>query len=53
MYDDPEYYTHGYNLGVESRNYFDRKDELLAHYDGEVEVLEEEVGGRGRMLELG
>lgn len=53
MYDDPEYYTHGYNLGVEDENYFERKDELLAQYDGEVEVLEGEVGGRGRMLELG
>ena len=53
MYDDPDYYTHGYNLGVETENYFERKDELLAQYDGEVEVLEGEVGGRGRLLEHG
>lgn len=53
MYDDEEYYTDGYNLGVESENYFDRKDELLAQYDGEVAVIEGEVGGKGALLELG
>ncbi len=53
MYDDPEYYTRGYNLGVEEQNYFERKDELLAQYDGEVAVLENETGGRGSLLELG
>lgn len=44
MYDDPDYYTHGYNLGVESENYFERKDDLLAQYDGEVAALERETG---------
>ena len=44
MYDDPGYYTHGYNLGVESDNYFDRQDELLVQYDGEVAALEAECG---------
>lgn len=53
MYDDPEYYTSGYNLGVEDVNYFERQDELLEQYDGEVEVLESEVGGKGSLLELG
>lgn len=53
MYDDPDYYTHGYNLGVEEVNYFERKDELLAQYDGEVAILEGEVGGKGALLELG
>lgn len=53
MYDDPEYYTHGYNLGVEDVNYFERKDELLEQYDGEVAVLEGEVAGKGSLLELG
>lgn len=53
MYDDPDYYTHGYNLGVEDQNYFERKDELLAQYDGEVAVIEAETGGQGRLLELG
>ena len=53
MYDDPDYYTHGYNLGVEEVNYFERKDELLEQYDGEVEALEREVAGRGAILELG
>jgi len=53
MYDDPEYYVHGYNLGVETQDYFERKDELLAQYDGEVATLEREVGGPGALLELG
>lgn len=53
MYDDPDYFVDGYNLGVEDECYFDRADELLAQYDGEVARLEAEVGGRGRMLELG
>lgn len=53
MYDDPEYFVDGYNLGVEDECYFDRGEELLAQYDGEVARLEAEVGGRGRMLELG
>lgn len=53
MYDDPEYYTHGYNLGVETENYFERRDELLAQYDGEIAALEREIGGPGGLLELG
>jgi len=53
MYDDPDYYTHGYNLGVETQNYFERKQELLEQYDREVEVLSGEVGGTGALLELG
>ncbi len=54
MYDDPDYYTEGYNLGVESENYFDRRDELLAMYDGVVAQYERECGiQRGRLLELG
>lgn len=53
MYDDPDYYTHGYNLGVETVNYFERKDELIAQYDGEVAALEAEVGGPGSFMELG
>jgi SAM-dependent methyltransferase len=46
MYDDPDYYTHGYNLGVETENYFARRDELLAHYDGVVAQVERETGLR-------
>lgn len=54
MYDDPDYYTDGYNLGVETENYFDRRDELLAQYDGVVAQYERETGlARGRLLELG
>ena len=53
MYDDPAYYGEGYNLGVESENYFERKDELLRLYDAELERIEREVGGRGDVLELG
>ena len=57
MYDDPDYYTDGYNLGVESENYFERKDELLAQYDGEVAAIEKECGLDPKqgpsMLELG
>ena len=53
MYDDPAYYVHGYNLGVETESYFERKDELLAQYDLEVALLEREVGGPGAVLELG
>ena len=54
MYDDPSYYTDGYNLGVESENYFDRKDELLALYDETVGELERELGvSQGDLLELG
>lgn len=53
MYDDADYYTHGYNLGVETDNYFERKDELLAQYDLEIAALEREVGGAGDLMELG
>lgn len=54
MYDDPDYYTEGYNLGVETQNYFSRKDELLAQYGGAVAKLERLAGkARGDLLELG
>ena len=53
MYDDEEYYTHGYNLGVEDQNYFERRDELVAEAEEEWAVIESEVGGRGAALELG
>lgn len=54
MYDDPGYYTDGYNLGVETENYFTRKDELVRKYDREVAALERELGiSRGDLLELG
>lgn len=54
MYDDPSYYTDGYNLGVETENYFDRKDELLEIYDGTVAEIEQELGlTKARLLELG
>lgn len=54
MYDDPDYYTDGYNLGVETENYFERRDELLAQYDGVVAQYEQETGlARGDLFELG
>jgi SAM-dependent methyltransferase len=54
IYDDPSYYTDGYNLGVETENYFDRREELIAQYDRAVAEIEEETGIReGRFLELG
>ncbi|MCK6447540.1 MAG: class I SAM-dependent methyltransferase [Planctomycetes bacterium] len=53
MYDDADYYTDGYNLGVETENYFARKDELLAHYDGVVAELERTLCEPGDLLELG
>jgi SAM-dependent methyltransferase len=53
MYEDPEYFTQGYNLGVETENYFERAQELLVQYDGEVAELERETGGFTRLLELG
>lgn len=53
MYDDPQYFTEGYNLGVETENYFERGAELLAQYDGEVARLEGETGGFRNLLELG
>lgn len=54
MYDDESYYTDGYNLGVESVNYFERKDELLAEYDETVAGLERELGlSQSSIFELG
>jgi SAM-dependent methyltransferase len=53
MYDDPEYYTHGYNLGVESENYFARRDELVAQYEGTARALAEELRGTGELYEIG
>ncbi len=54
LYDDPEYYTHGYNLGVETENYFARKDELVAQYETTLAEYERETGHvRGDLMELG
>ena len=56
LYGDPAYYTEGYNLGVETENYFARRGELLAQYDREVARLEHETGrgsSRGDLFELG
>jgi SAM-dependent methyltransferase len=53
MYDDPAYYTDGYNLGVETENYFERRDELVAQYEGTARDLAREIGGAGDLLELG
>ena len=53
MYDDPEYYTHGYNLGVESQNYFTRRDELVLQYEATARALAEEIGGMGELYEIG
>lgn len=58
LYSDPEYYDHGYNLGVETENYFARKDELLAQYDATIAQYEREIGvtpggPRGTLFELG
>ncbi len=54
MYDDADYYTDGYNLGVETQNYFERRDELLQQYDGVVAQYERETGiGKGTFFELG
>lgn len=54
LYDDPEYYTHGYNLGVETDNYFARKDELIAQYEETIAHYERETGhARGDLFELG
>jgi SAM-dependent methyltransferase len=54
LYDDPEYYTHGYNLGVETENYFARKDELIAQYEQTIAEYERETGMRGgELFELG
>ncbi|MBL8859891.1 MAG: class I SAM-dependent methyltransferase [Planctomycetes bacterium] len=54
LYDDPEYYTHGYNLGVETENYFARKHELIAQYEDTLAEYERETETRaGDLLELG
>jgi SAM-dependent methyltransferase len=53
MYEDPDYYTHGYNLGVESENYFARRDELVAQYEAAARELAEELGGTGELYEIG
>ena len=53
MYDDPDYYTHGYNLGVEDQNYFERRDELVAQYEATARALAEELGGTGELFEIG
>lgn len=54
LYDDPDYYTHGYNLGVETENYFSRRDELIAQYQETLAEYEREIGMRGgALLELG
>jgi SAM-dependent methyltransferase len=54
MYDDPAYYTEGYNLGVETENYFDRKDELVAQYETTARELAAELGLQGGdLFELG
>jgi hypothetical protein len=48
MYDDPDYYTHGYNLGVETQNYFLRKEELVAQYERTARRPLGGARGRGR-----
>ncbi|MBK7877430.1 MAG: class I SAM-dependent methyltransferase [Planctomycetes bacterium] len=53
MYSDPAYYTEGYNLGVETENYFDRRDELVQQYTETARALSAELGGTGELLELG
>lgn len=53
MYDDPDYYLSGYTLGVETRGYFERKDELITHYETVARDLAREAGGTGDLLELG
>ena len=53
MYDDESYYTDGYNLGVETENYFDRRDELVAQYEATSRELAREIGQTGDLLELG
>jgi SAM-dependent methyltransferase len=53
MYGDPDYYTDGYNLGVETENYFDRRDELVEQYEQTAAELAREIGHKGDLLELG
>lgn len=53
LYADPDYYTEGYNLGVETENYFTRRDELVAQYEVTARALAREIGKAGELLELG
>jgi SAM-dependent methyltransferase len=53
MYADPDYYTEGYNLGVETENYFERRDELIAKYEGTARDIAREIGRTADLLELG
>ncbi len=54
MYDDADYYTDGYNLGVETENYFARRDELIAQYGETVAEYERLTGiSKGAIFELG
>jgi SAM-dependent methyltransferase len=53
LYADPDYYTTGYNLGVETQNYFERQDELLELYGRTMAELERAGCAIGDMLELG
>ncbi|MAF65716.1 MAG: hypothetical protein CMJ84_08670 [Planctomycetes bacterium] len=53
LYGDPDYFTEGYSLGVETGSYFERRAELLARYDTEVASLERELGGPAALFELG
>jgi SAM-dependent methyltransferase len=53
MYADPRYYTEGYNLGVETQNYFERREELVRQYEATARELARELGGPGDLLELG
>lgn len=53
LYDTPDYYDRDYNLGVETDNYFSRREELVSHYSTILEALENEIGIKGNLLELG
>jgi SAM-dependent methyltransferase len=53
MYADPDYYTEGYNLGVETENYFTRQGELVAQYERTARDLAREIGRTGDLFELG
>ncbi len=53
MYADPAYYTDGYNLGVETDNYFTRRDELITQYESTARALAKELNTTGDLLELG
>lgn len=53
MYTDPDYYREGYTLGVETEDYFARREELLEFYDDMMAELQRELGPPGRLLELG